>query len=1298
MDGTKEKIGNKNPRDTANSLSVLFFTYTFKFFKRGYGKTIFADDIFSPITCDKSQELGDRLEKKWITHITQAKKLNKTPKFSKTLIATFWMELLSISLVLFIQEVVFKISQAVMLGNLLDFFQPQSTMSKNEALLYATAMVILNLAMVFANNQYLMNSFHYGARLRAAICALVYRKALRLSKTALGDTASGKIVNLISSDVSRFEYVTVLIHQMWVAPTSAAIGLYIMYSKCGYPIFIGIIPFFLILVLQSYIGRLSAKFRKQTATKIDERLRLMNEIVSGVQVIKMYAWERPFSKLINFARRAELKKVTKSSYVRAIYMAFGLFTTRVALFGTLVTMAIVDESITPGKIFVVVALLNNINFSMCNMFVRGVSEVSEALVSLKRIQGFLLKEECNIHKNTPQQNVVGDKNDIVKLIKATVKWEANEVALDNLDLTVKKGSLVGIIGPVGSGKSTLLQTLLGELELSQGSISVNGTISYASQEAWIFGASLRQNILFGNPYDRQKYNQVVRACALEEDFKQFEDGDLSLVGDRGSSLSGGQKARISLARCVYRDADVYLLDDPLSAVDVQVAKHLYKKCINGLLKDKTRVLVTHQVHHLKNCEHILIFNEGKIVEEGSYSVLSNSGNIYAKLLNSDPDKDEESHGRNPKRLSRLSSISSVASEDLGEKCMVDFHDEIKTERKHKDLQEETSKGKVKGSLLWKYLSYGGGIFYTTIVLALFLTSQTLASSVDYFVNFWVNLEENRNKTIQDGVSIEPTLWSKIYCIEIYTILIISLFIMAFVRSFVFYNLAMKSSKNLHTSLFNNVITATMRFFDTNASGRILNRFSKDLCSIDEFLPKNILDAAQILLQMVGTFVLVTIVNQYFFIMIFIISILLLIMRYHFLKSSKNIKRLEGIMKSPIFTHLNTTLQGLTTIRAFNAENILKSEFDKHQDYHTGAYFMYLSCTAAFGFYLDIMCYFLVVIVTYSFLTFGEDFGMTGAKVGLAITQAMSLTHNVQWGTRQSAEVANMLVSVERIVEYDVIPKEPQPVVPKKLDKTWPNEGHIVFKDVRLKYDDEGDWVLKGLNFEIKPKEKVGIVGRTGAGKSSLISALFRMANVDGEIIIDEVDTKTINLQDLRSKISIIPQDPVLFSGTLRYNLDPFEEYPDDLLYKAINEVELKDPDNIINRLENNVQDGGANYSVGQRQLICLARAIVRNNKILMLDEATANVDPQTDSLIQKTIRKKFADCTVVTVAHRLNTIMDSDKVLVMEFGSLAEFDHPHVLLQNQGGIFNKMVSEMGETMSDHLRKIAYTSYQKHSSS
>ncbi|XP_012238442.1 multidrug resistance-associated protein 4 isoform X1 [Bombus impatiens] len=1385
MDSSNSK-SKPNPRVKASLLSVLFWWWTIDLFKTGYRKVLQTEDLYSPLKTDKSSYLGDRLEKRWKIELENSRKHKRNASLLRAIFRTFLWEYTVLALMQILNEFFLRLGTPMLLGGLLRYFKKNTTETYETALLYAGGICIATAINVIALNQVVFGAFHVGARIRVATCSVVYRKALRLSKTALGETAPGKVVNLVANDVNRFDLVSIFIHHMWSAPLSTLIIAYFLYIEAGYAGLIGIAAVFVVVPIQSYTGKLSSKFRLQTAIKTDERVRLMDEIISGVQVIKMYAWEKPFCALIETARKLELQVVTKSAYIRGIYMTFNLFTTRMALFCTLISMLLFGDELSIDKVFVFSSYFNILAHTMSGMFVRGFAEIAECLVAVRRLQHFLMYEEfqdsghilsnfttsingsinsiskyasnktskpdipyiddeidgyenlddssekrrhnglvvvaSDLLKNTA--NMIGEKKPFpttnqetyaVKMSHLTAKWEASqsENTLEDVNLEIQKGKIYAIIGMVGAGKSSFLSAILGEIEVTGGHVKVNGSLSYAGQEAWVFGSTVRQNILFGQPYDRQLYQKVVKACSLQRDFKQFPQGDQTVVGERGSSLSGGQKARINLARSLYRQADIYLLDDPLSAVDTHVSKHLFEECIQRYLAGKTRILATHQLQYVKNVDAIILIEQGKVTVFSQFQDLLSQRPEYAELLAAESESIEDSSLEKSSMKRQFSSSSTRSRTPEASSGGTDDEEEDENSEKFNDGLEGTSRGVVKGPIFIKYFQTGANLCLACMVLLFFICTQFMASLNDYFVPILVNEEETRHYYIAqaklnatNNTSIENLDISSMYSsMYIYTAIIVGLFCIGITRSLTFYKVCILCSQKLHDMAFSALIRTGMRFFDTNPSGRILNRFSKDMGAIDELLPKAILDAGQICMMMFGSLAVSCIINPLFLIPIVFLGTVFYWIRKVFLRTSKNIKRMEGMTRSPVFTHLNATLNGLSTIRAYCAQDILRKEFDKLQDVHTSTVYMYIVASTGFGFSLDVFCFVFTSLVIFSFLLLQQSF--SGGEVGLAITQVMAMTGMIQWGMRQNAEVANQMMSVERVLEYTQIVPEPnlrdrgkfakkiekQLPLPANAPKNWPTDGMIRFRNVYLKYVEDDPPVLKGLNLVINPGEKIGIVGRTGAGKSSLISALFRLAKIEGVIEIDGIDTGSICLEDLRRNISIIPQDPVLFSGTLRRNLDPFNEFTDKALWEVLDEVELKDA--VITAgtgLESRVLDRGSNYSVGQRQLVCLARAILRNNKILMLDEATANVDPQTDALIQHTIRKKFAKCTVLTIAHRLNTIMDSNKVLVMDKGRMAEYDHPHILLQNNYSQFKSLVKESDRAMYDQLVKVAKQSY------
>ncbi|KAJ6646999.1 ATP-binding cassette subfamily C member 4 [Pseudolycoriella hygida] len=1204
------------------------------------------------------------------------------------------------AVICFVNDVVIRLTLPILLGNLLNYYRKDGNMTYEDAVNYGIAIVAISVLLGLIQVHYYFNGSHYGMNIRTAICSLIYGKVLKLSKIALGDPTSGNVLNLLSNDVNRFDSVITVLHSLWTAPLVAFICGYLLWQEIQWCGMIGMAIIFMTVPFQSYAGRLSSKYRNATATRTDERIRFMDEIISGIQVIKMYAWELSFANLTEIIRGKELKIVLKNAYVRAMYMSLSLFTSRIALCASVVSVFLLydRENLTVAKMFVVSALFNAVSSGMCETFILAVAHTAETMITFRRLEAFLnLNEKC-VSSNFDAKKC--GQNDIsISLNDVTARWtpiktesdnsiNKMNLTLDRVSVQIPKGKLIGVIGPVGAGKSSFLQALIQELPLESGFIRIEGSISYASQEPWIFTATVRQNILFGQKIDMKRYDAVVKCTDLLKDFEQFSEGDKTIVNESG--LSGGQKARINLARAVYRDADIYLFDDPLSAVDGHVGLHTFNECIGpqGFLAKSTRILVTHQVHFLQQADWVLVLRDGKIDVQGTYNEILSSCSDFAISHFSQSDfLNGNDFNKSDTIESRKETNSGVTSSTTKQTTVRKSIENVPSEL------ESSSKGMIKGSLLFRYFCSANQPMLLGVLVVLFFMAQIFASAADVWVAIWTRKEEVRtmnyvqicdnllrcsNHTSNSGDNEDAGIPSTSTYAYIYGGIIIALFVTGISRSIMLSRLCVTVSQNLHDQMFQCVINATMRFFNTNPSGRILNRFSNDIGIIDEILPKTFLDAAQTIVRMFGAlFVIMLNVNTIFVAVLVAMIIAFTFLCKIYLKTSQDIKRLEGMTKSPVFTHISASIAGLPTIRTFNAERMLQREFDSHQDLHISCIYMYIATGAAFAMSLEIIVHLFVISVTIYFLFFNTD--ATGDKVGLAISQSLTLTALFKYGIRKSTDVANQLMSVERVLEYSsCIAAEKHPDIPIEAPSQWPQLGKIEFQNVCYRYLTAAEPVLRDLSFVIGSKEKIGIVGRTGSGKSSLIASLFRLAcadGIDGKILIDDIDTAQLNLKDLRSKIAIIPQDPVLFSGTLRRNLDPFDEYSDADIWTALENVELKET--ACNTLEAQVMAKGSNFSVGQRQLLCLARAILRRNSILVLDEATANVDPHTDFLIQQTIRTKFVDCTVLTVAHRLNTIIDSDRVLVMDGGVAVEYDAPFKLLSKANGVFKGMVEALG---------------------
>uniref|UniRef100_A0A8C8IYI0 Multidrug resistance-associated protein 4 n=1 Tax=Oncorhynchus tshawytscha TaxID=74940 RepID=A0A8C8IYI0_ONCTS len=1222
-------------------------------FRIGYKRRLEEDDMYNVLPEDGSERLGEELQRHWDHEVQKAAKELRPPKLTKVLIKCYWKPYAVLGIFTLIE--VIKVIQPVFLGKLIQYFEnydPDNMDALYEAFGYAAGVCLSTLILAITHHLYFFHVQRTGMKMRVAMCHMIYKKALCLSSAAMGKTTTGQIVNLLSNDVNKFDEVTIFLHFLWVGPLQAAAVLGLLWVEIGPSCLAGMAVLVILMPTQTMFGRLFSKFRSKTAALTDNRIRTMNEVVSGIRIIKMYAWEKPFSALVNDVRRKEISKIMSSSYLRGLNMASFFAASKIIVFITFTVYVLLGNTISASRVFVAVSLYGAVRLTVTLFFPSAIEKLSETRISVRRIKTFLLLDEIVKSKHGFLQEEKQEPN--VEIQDLICYWDTSQDApsLQNLSLTVKSEQLVAVIGPVGAGKSSLLSAILGELPHDKGVLKVKGQLTYASQQPWVFPGTIRSNILFGKALHPQKYEKVLRACALKRDMELLPDGDLTVIGDRGATLSGGQKARVNLARAVYQDADIYLLDDPLSAVDAEVGRHLFEQCICGILKNKPRILVTHQLQYLQAANQILVLKEGHMVARGTYSELQRSGVDFTSLLKREEEGPQapgvETESRSP--CSRTLSQNSEVSHTTSIRSVKDGTEQLPVEPVQTVVEESRSEGTIGVGLYVKYLKAGANILVLIGVVLLQFLAQAAYILQDWWLAYW---------------------------------------------SLVMFNVLVKAAQSLHNRMFNSILRTPVRFFDVNPIGRVLNRFSKDIGQLDAALPWTFVDFIQIFLQIIGVVAVAASVIPWILIPLVPLVIVFLFLRRYFLQTSRDVKRLESTTRSPVFSHLSSSLQGLWTIRAFRAEERFQNTFDAYQDLHSESWFLFLVTSRWFAVRLDGMCAVFVTITAFGCLLLRDQ--VEAGSVGLALSYAVTLMGMFQWGVRQSAEVENMMTSVERVVEYTELESEAPWETQKRPPPEWPSQGLITFDRVSFSYSSDGPVVLKDMKAMFRPKEKVGIVGRTGAGKSSLVSALFRLAEPEGRIYIDGVLTSEIGLHDLRQKMSIIPQDPVLFTGTMRKNLDPFSQHTDEDLWNALQEVQLKSVvEELPNKMETVLAESGSNFSVGQRQLVCLARAVLRKNRILIIDEATANVDPRTDELIQKTIRDKFRECTVLTIAHRLNTIIDSDRILVLDAGQIHEYDEPYTLLQNHDGIFFKMVQQTGRQEAVALLQSAKQAYNSRS--
>uniref|UniRef100_A0A4W4ERU3 ATP-binding cassette, sub-family C (CFTR/MRP), member 3 n=1 Tax=Electrophorus electricus TaxID=8005 RepID=A0A4W4ERU3_ELEEL len=1107
-------------------------------------------------------------------------------------------------------------------------------------------------------HQHFQYCFVTGMRLRSAIIGAIYRKSLVITNEAKRSSTVGEVVNLMSVDAQRFMDLTTFLNMLWSAPLQIILALYFLWQTLGPSVLAGVAVMVLLIPFNAVIAMKTKAYQVEQMQHKDMRIKLMNEILNGIKVLKLYAWEVSFREKVLQVRQKELAVLRKAAYLGSLsIMAWTSAPFLVAL-TTFAVYVSVDENnvLDAEKAFVSLSLFNILRFPL-NMLPQVITSLVQVGVLFPSLLVDALDESL-------MQRAVFLMRALNFIVNGKFSWaKKDRPALHNINAMVPQGSLLAVVGHVGCGKSSLVSALLGEMENLEGEISVRGSVAYVPQQAWIQNATLRDNILFGKPYVEQKYRCVLNACALTPDLDVLPGGDQTEIGEKGINLSGGQRQRVSLARALYSEADIYLLDDPLSAVDAHVAKHIFDNVIGpeGALRGKTRILVTHGISFLPQVDNILVLVEGTVSEMGSYQDLLKQNGAFAEFLRNYSLEDIIEDDDNPKAMSVRR-----------RRCSERRHGELVQEKKkvqvEKLIQAETAEtGRVKFSVYWDYAKAVGPLL-SLFICFLYAGQSAAAIGANIWLSQWTNDADDSAR--QENVHMR---------VGVYAALGISQGTMVMFSSFTLALGKIQAARKLHQGLLDNKFHTPQAFFDTTPIGRIINRFSKDIYVIDEALPSTVLMFLGTVFASLATMIVIISSTPIFSVVVGPLALIYFFVQRFYVATSRQLKRLESVSRSPIYSHFSETITGTSVIRAYgrNGDFVLMS--DMKVDENQKSYYPGIVSNRWLGVRIEFIgnC---VVLFAGLFAVLGKE-KLSPGLVGLSVSYALQVTMSLNWMVRMTSDLESNIVAVERVKEYSETPSEvqaPWEVENKKPPNEWPPEGNVEFADYSVRYREGLELVLRNISLKVKGGEKIGIVGRTGAGKSSMTLCLFRLLEAaSGEIIIDGVKIAEIGLHDLRSKLTIIPQEPVLFSGTLRMNLDPFEKYSDDDIWNVLKLSHLhKFVSNQPAKLDLECSEGGENLSVGQRQLVCLARALLRKSRILILDEATAAIDLETDDLIQSTIRTQFEDCTVFTIAHRLNTIMDYTRVLVLDKGQIAEFDTPTNLIA-QKGIFYGMVKDAG---------------------
>uniref|UniRef100_A0AC34QBL2 Uncharacterized protein n=1 Tax=Panagrolaimus sp. JU765 TaxID=591449 RepID=A0AC34QBL2_9BILA len=1224
-------------------------------------------------------------------------------------------------------------------------------------------------------HQYFHNMFRLGMNIRSILTSVVYRKALFLSNKARKNRTVGEIVNLMAVDIQRIQDLTSFINLFWSAPLQIILSVYFLMRLLGVAVIGGLAVLILMAPLNYFISIKMRDFQVQQMKFKDERLKMTAEALNGMKVLKLYAWEESMQKMILDIRRKEIKILRKLAYLNAataMSWSCAPFLVAVVTFGVYVTIDPENNVLTPQITFVALSLFNILRFPLA-ILAMIMGQAVQSHVSNKRLKSFLAENEIE-HLPAPD----GIKSDVAVGIKnGLFQWDdGEEFKLQNINLTVRKGSLVAVVGRIGCGKSSLLSAILGELQCVDGGVAVSGSVAYVPQQPWIQNMSLKKNILFNQSYHERLYDQVLESCSLTTDLDALPAGDETEIGEKGINLSGGQKQRVSLARAVYSQKDIYLLDDPLSAVDAHVGKHIFDNVIanqTGLLKYHTRILVTHGLHYLKHCDQIVVMKDGRISESGSYQDLINSSGEFATILEEflieeaknrarsvsfgedadevkevlqdleklDPRKKQAVQRQISENIERLSPPVTADGPRFDKKTIDDLekaplinnisaNGTMKkdapptTNEKSKLIEKEGMEtGKVKFSVYWDYLR-AIGLKITVFFFMVYVLSSILGVYSNLYLADWSDhaVEIQRGENGSSGSQTR---------IVVYAFLGVGQVVFVCVASIIMALGMVIASRTLHEKMLTNILRSPMSFFDVTPLGRILNRFGKDINLMDTSLPASLINMISMVIQAIfiisvpiivtpfivmplipvlyGYFLLLDVdgldaaiprsllsfvrtmiasveilgviayATPMFLLPASILAIIYFLVLRFYVSTSRQLKRLESTTRSPIYSHFQESIQGATSIRAYHCTEHFLIESQKKVDNNLITYYPSIVANRWLAVRLELVGNLIVLLSALLAVLMRGSPGITAGLVGLSVAYAFNITQTLNWAVRMTSELETNVVAIERIKEYSETPTEAALETKIKLSKQWPSRGSVNFEELQIRYRPELDLVLKGISAHIRSEEKVGIVGRTGAGKSSLMMALFRLVEPSsGKILIDGVDISMIGLADLRSRLTIVPQDPVLFSGTLRTNLDPFKKHTDEELWRVLKLTHMDTyVASLTDLLDHKVSEGGENLSVGQRQLICLARALLRKSKLLVLDEAAASVDMETDQLIQRTIREQFADCTVLTIAHRLHSVVDSDRLMVLDAGRISEFDNPQTLLSLKNSVFHSMAIDAG---------------------
>ncbi|KZV74802.1 P-loop containing nucleoside triphosphate hydrolase protein [Peniophora sp. CONT] len=1292
-----------HPEQTASILSHATFTYLQPIISLAYRVPHLPFDLLPPLAdYDHARVLVSSASK----HLDS---FNGAPKrhLFFGLLRTFYRDYAVMAVMLTIRMLAMLLAPYALNGLLLSLASRDDNSSGTRPWFWITCIFLGPCIAVISQQWQILVSTTALSRAQAILTQLLFNHALRISVSSqasnvgkskqpgssMSANLTGRLNNLVSTDINNIVGGREFLQLFYFCPAQCALCIFYLYTLLGWSTFVGMVIMLLCWPAPGYIAKKMQDYRKQSMKSTDARVQAATETLGVLRMIKLFAWEGKMSDRLAQKRDGELSWILPVQLLNLSSEVVSYCVTILQLAATYAVFSLVmKRQLTPAIIFSSMAVFDLLRDQL-RLAAMLLPTIVDAKVSLDRVTEFFQHAELlDIYVNKSAIiNVEADRHapDAIGFKDARFTWsreDKNDGSATPTDrrfslriegeVVFKRGAVNLVIGPTGCGKTSLLMALLGEMYYSHersGSwynLPRESGVAYAAQESWVLNETIKDNILFGATYDDERYNKVLYQCNLLPDLELFEAGDLTEVGEKGLTLSGGQKARVTLARAIYSTASILLLDDVLAALDVHTARWIVDKCFKSdLVRGRTVILVTHNVALTRSIADFVVSlgSDGHVTSRGSVSDALAMDVTLAHEVEEEVQIIEKSEVVGDAEKP----VAPTKGKPSGKLVMA----------------EEVAEGHVSWSALSMYLSALGGpralLFWLVFVGGLFV-GDIFRVLQTYWLGQWSEQYELRPV---DQVNVA-------YYLGIFVAFLFGYIIAYTAAAFGYVSGIVRAARQLHKALMDAILGTTLRFLDSTPMSRIIARCTQDIRAIDGPVAFEFRFVVEILVTMIVKLTSIVIYTPIFLVPGALFFAAGAYTGNVYMAAQLSVKREMSNKKAPVLGHFGAAVSGLVSIRAYGAQEGFKTESYRRIDEYTRAARTFYDLNRWVGIRIDGLAgLFTAVLAAYMIYGPGHEHVLP-SDVGFSLNMAVGFSGLIIWLVRfvNAFEVSGN--SLERIRAFTIIEQEPKPVVDKVPPAAWPTSGNLRVERLHARYSMGGPLVLKDLSFEVKSGERVGIVGRTGSGKSSLTLSLLRAIPTDGHIFYDGVDTSATNLDALRSNITIIPQVPEMLSGTLRENLDPFNEHDDATLNGALRSAGLTalqgaDDEGKIT-LDTPIAASGGNLSVGQRQILALARALVRGSKLLILDEATSSIDYKTDTIIQKSLRTELGgDVTLLIVAHRLQTIMDADKVMVLDAGRIVEFDAPRVLLARSGGYFKALVDESAD--KEALYAVAYGS-------